>query len=465
MTSQKNKRIILISFIIVLFLLMVVFICMKGLRSKNNSGSDDTFNSIFVSMYPIDGFSEESFLTYRGLDTRIDARTVTDIKKLTKSIEDSLKSSNAITTVYVGLDPYMFYSDQIKSDTDMATEMAPLLNCVASHSEVTFEFLLPVLPMEQWVALEQTEVADILTAYYFAVSCLEPHANALCFFAGGEEWLIRNNTNFTDNQSLNSLVADKIMCSTFCDRLMQIQLSNADTVLTSLYDMVMNEKASPTRYPDWSDKTIVFFGDSILGLQNGSYSIPGVINGLTGATVYNYAIGGTCACDTVPALDDRSFKDRLDIFLSRTDMYTNDNTVFPYNAHADGSNLIFVISYGYNDYKNQQGADNFRQALSTEITRLQTAYPAASILIMAPYECVWSIGGAATENEKGEKLSIYTDMVKEVAAERNIIYLDVPSLLEEDVNETNFTKYFNDECHYSEYGRFYMAEQIIYAQD
>ena len=60
---------------------------------------------------------------------------------------------------------------------------------------------------------------------------------------------------------------------------------------------------------------------------------------------------------------------------------------------------------------------------------------------------------------------MYGDAVKEIAADQNIVCMDIPSLLANDVNETNFTEYFNDECHYSEYGRFYMAEQIIYALD
>ena len=137
--------------------------------------------------------------------------------------------------------------------------------------------------------------------------------------------------------------------------------------------MVIKEQEIPTQYPDWSNQTFVFFGDSILGLQNGSYSIPGVINGLTNATVYNYAIGGTCACDVAPSGDDYSFKDRLDLFLSQSNINTNDNTVFPYSEHTDDDNLVFVINYGYNDYKSLQGTTNFQQTLDTEITRLQTA--------------------------------------------------------------------------------------------
>lgn len=464
MMFVKNKRTTVKGLIIIL-LLITVTICVWGLRAKHNSAIDSTYDSIFVSMYPINGFSEESFVTYRGLHTMVDYQTTRDIHKLTKRIQKVLQSDNNISTIYIGLDPAMLNTDKTSDDADMAIEMSPLLNCIIAYPEITFEILLPAMPMDEWTMLDETEITSVLTAYYNAVSCLEPHTNVLCFFAGSEEWLIRNATNYTDDQSLNPLIADKILCSTFCARLMQIDLSNAQTALYELYDMVMVEKSSPTIYPDWSDKTFVFFGDSILGLQNGSYSIPGVINGLTGANVYNYAIGGTCACDTGANGDDRSFKDRLDLFLSQTDITTNDNTIFPYNEHTDGKNIIFIISYGYNDYKNQQGTDLFRQALNEGITRLQTAYPAATILIMAPYECTWSIGGVATENEKGEILTMYTDTVKEVATEENIIYMDVPSLLAEDVNETNFSKYFNDECHYSEYGRFYMGEKIIIALD
>lgn len=465
MASQKNKRILLISLLLFLFMLIAVFTFIFYEQKQKNSSPGDAYNSVLVSMYPIDGFSEASFLTYRGLNTEVEYQTMTDLQSLTRYAENVLDAGNAVSTIYIGLDPYLFYTKNVQSDADMATEMASLLNCIASHPDVTFEFLLPALPMEEWAMQDEEEIIDILTAYYFAVSCLEPHSNVLCFFVGGEEWLIRNHTNYTDTRSLNPMIADKILCSTFCDRLFQINLSNAKTVLGSLYEMIMAEKASPAFYPNWSDRTIVFFGDSILGLQNGSYSIPGVINGLTGATVYNYAIGGTCACDTAPTGNDCSFKDRLDLFLSQANFETNDNTVFPYNEHAADENLIFVISYGYNDYKNQQSTENFGPSLKDGITRLQSAYPDAQILIMAPYECIWSAGGSATKNEIGETLAMYSNMTKEIAADQNIVCMDIPSLLANDVNETNFTEYFNDECHYSEYGRFYMAEQIIYALD
>lgn len=465
MASQKNKRILFISLLFFLLILIAVFAFTFYTRWKKQSALGSSYNSVLVSMYPIDGFSEASFLTYRGLNTEVEYQTMTDLQSLTRYAENVLDAGNAVSTIYIGLDPYLFYTKNVQSDADMATEMASLLNCIASHPDVTFEFLLPALPMEEWAMQDEEEIIDILTAYYFAVSCLEPHSNVLCFFVGGEEWLIRNHTNYTDTRSLNPMIADKILCSTFCDRLFQINPSNAKTVLGSLYEMIMAEKASPAFYPNWSDRTIVFFGDSILGLQNGSYSIPGVINGLTGATVYNYAIGGTCACDTDPTGNDCSFKDRLDLFLSQANFETNDNTVFPYNEHAADENLIFVISYGYNDYKNQQSTENFGPSLKDGITRLQSAYPDAQILIMAPYECIWSAGGSATENEIGETLAMYGDAVKEIAADQNIVCMDIPSLLANDVNETNFTEYFNDECHYSEYGRFYMAEQIIYALD
>ncbi|MBQ8247799.1 MAG: SGNH/GDSL hydrolase family protein [Lachnospiraceae bacterium] len=467
MKSVKKKHITIIAGILIIAVAALAAILLwlypvNKIKDMRHLTQDD-YNSIFVSMYPIEHFSQESFQSYRGLDTYIASHNARSIKELTDYIHKALQSGNTVSTIYIGLDPYMLYSDAIQSDVDMAAEMSGLFDCIISNPGVTFEILLPALPMSEWTAMSAEETKDVLTSYYYAIACMEPHSNALCFFFGDEEWLIRNQSNYTASSTFNKLISDKILCSAFCDRAGQTNLSNAEAKFTALYDMIITEQTNPSIYPDWSDKTIVFFGDSILGLQYGSYSVPGVINSLTGADVYNYAIGGTTACDADPSGNaDHSFTDRLDTFLNKNEMLTGDGTQFPYNDYAsDSSKLIFVINYGYNDYKQQQGVTLFTETLGEEISLLQEAYPEAAILVMVPYECVYSFGGVASTNDAGESLSDYAQAVKETSTGKNTLILDIPSLLAEEVNEMNFKEYFNDECHYSEYGRFYLAEQII----
>ncbi|MBD9158852.1 MAG: hypothetical protein EGQ16_03300, partial [Clostridiales bacterium] len=70
----------------------------------------------------------------------------------------------------------------------------------------------------------------------------------------------------------NDAVAQKLIMFTFCDGAMVITPGNADTLESMLNDMVAEEKEASTVYPDLSDLSVVFFGDSVIGNYTGSFS-------------------------------------------------------------------------------------------------------------------------------------------------------------------------------------------------
>ncbi len=465
MTKRSKKNFILsISLIIILLVLTGTFfiICPINKLKDLHNLSHNSYDSIFVSMYPIENYTSDAFLTFRGLNTYVSKHPARTVTELLFYLDTALQSDNTVSTVYIGLDPYILYQKGHTTEVEMAAAMSDIFDYIIQYPNITFEILLPAPSMDYWRTLDEHKLDETLISYRYAVSCFEPHANAICFFVGDEEWLIHNPANYENNLTANTLISEKILCLTFCDRIGLINNTNADNRFLLFKEMLMAERESPSNtYPDLSDKTIVFFGDSILGLQNGSYSIPGVINGLTGASVYNYAIGGTTACDSDISTDsDNSFADQLGKFLDRADFYTRDDTQFPY-ADVDSCDLIFVINYGYNDYKCCHSPQNLHDTLVNEITRIQTAYPESQIFLMCPYENIYYYNGVASVNENNETLIEYANAVKQVANDTGVTLLDVPAFIE--TSAANPAEYFVDECHYTEYGRYHLAQYIISA--
>ena len=462
MFKNNKKLFILLTIFIALVLTGIFFIVYPINRLKDlHNLSHNSYDSIFISMYSVENYSSEAFLTFRGLNTYVSKHPARTVSELSSYLETALQSDNTINTVYIGLDPYILYQKGNTSEIEMAAAMSDIFDFIIQYPNVTFEILLPAPSMDYWRSLDESKLDKVLISYRYAVSCFEPHQNAMCFFVSDEEWLINNPANYETDFITNALISQKILCLAFCDRIGLINNSCAEEILAHFKEMILAEKESPSNiYPDLSDKTVVFFGDSILGLQNGSYSIPGVINGLTDASVYNYAIGGTTACDADASTDsDNSFTDQLGKFLNQADFYTRDDTQFPYSA-VDSSDLVFVINYGYNDYKCCHSPQNLYDVLAREITQIKTAYPESQIILMCPYENIYYYNGVASVNENDETLVEYANAVKSVASDIDITLLDVPSFIE---GTANSTEYFVDECHYNEYGRFYLAQYIISA--
>ena len=460
---KKHKKLFITFIILIALILIGIFFLvypvnkLKDLHNLSNS----SYDSVFISMYSVENYSSEAFFKFRGLNTYIGEHPARTVSELSLYVKTALQSDNAVNTVYIGLDPYILYQKGCTGEVEMAAAMSDIFDFIIQYPDVTFEILLPSPSMDYWLSLDESELDEVMISYRYAVSCFEPHQNAMCFFVGDEEWLIMNPANYESDFITNTLISQKILCLTFCDRIGLINNSCAEEILAHFKEMILTEKESPSNiYPDLSDKTVVFFGDSILGLQNGSYSVPGVINGLTGASVYNYAIGGTTACDADATTDsDNSFTDQLGKFLSQADFYTRDDTQFPYSA-VDSSNLVFVINYGYNDYKCCHSPQGLYETLISEITKIKTAYPESQIILMCPYENIYYYNGVASVNKNDETLVDYANAVKSVAGDIDITLLDVPGFIE---GTENSTEYFVDECHYNEYGRFYLAQYIISA--
>ena len=290
-----------------------------------------------------------------------------------------------------------------------------------------------------------------------------------------------NPGNYLDDLHYNDAVAQKLIMFTFCDGAMVITPGNADTLESMLNDMVAEEKEAPTVYPDLSDLSVVFFGDSVIGNYTGSFSIPGVVNGFSGAHVYNCAQGGATASKD-PATDDpaaaMSFVIAVDTFLKQDPTVLREDTVYRTSLEAylnddhRGRRLCFVINYGLNDYFSGYAVDDpedpydtvtYCGALRTGIRSLQEAYPDALILLAAPNYITFFENGTELHGEAGSTLTAYVQGAADVADQMGVPFYDTYHRL--GVTADNAADYLADAVHLNEEGRFLFGTALIATLD
>lgn len=465
-----KKYFIITVAVVVIIVAAALFLFQADKRTDFARIKEETYNSVFFSMYDISNYHEEDFTTYRGLQTLLAGHTIGSLSELSRYLDKAFQSGNTLSNIYIGFDPYVSYCQNFRNDEIWQKSMLENLFCyLEAHPETTFEILLPYPSLDTWTGYSDKKTNTMLATYQTTVALLSSYPNAVCHFAGAEEWLIANPDNYTPNGSANELISCELLKHVFCDWKYIVDTTNAQACFDLLREHITSQKNSAMEYPDYSDLHLVFFGDSIIGNHNGSYSIPGVIQGLTGANVYNFAIGGTNASrqdneeDIYP-----SFITRTEEFLAGTIGQTQDGTEFPYKEiPSDSSDICFIIHYGFNDFmwdvapdaSDLQDITTFKGALYTGITDLKEAYPNATILLAAPQLCTYYAGGDSITNESGYRFDDYITVIETVARETDAELINMPALIQ--LDETNYTDYYVDSFHHTEQGRFVTANHWI----
>lgn len=480
--SAKKKIFLSVGIIIVLFMIVAVSTLILGSYQYSKQKESDLtllssseYNSAFCSMYSIEHFAEEDFATYRGVNTLKLSTTLRDTNDLGEYLTEAFASGNPVEIVYLGLDPArMWNSADKKIDKWNSSLTEDIIAFATGHPEVTFEILLPAPSLTYWTELSAKDVSETLTTYRSLVNTLQPYGNIMIYFMGGEHWLIANPDNYTDDLTTNPEVSQKMFLFTFCDHEYLINAANVDQYLDTLNTLITREKETPTVYPVLSDWDVVFFGDSIIGNYTGSFSVPGVVTGLSDAHTYNCAQGGIPASEDANSL--LSFPSSVDYFVGR-DATALPELSGPFSAslenyaqdkHEDRK-LCFVLNFGLNDYfgghpvanaENPFDTTSYAGALREGIRKLQSAYPDAEILLMTPNFVTLFNNGTEPLSEKGSILTEYVDAALQVATDMNVNCLN--SYTDLGINESNAHSLLADGVHLNETGRFHLAERIIW---
>ena len=234
---------------------------------------------------------------------------------------------------------------------------------------------------------------------------------------------------------------------------------------------------------------IVTFGDSIFGEVRDETAIPALLEQLTGMTVFNSAMGGTCAAKTT---EDR----RLDyltgslsmVELSRS-VYAGDFAVqqsgnfrdhmMEYFAEViDGlekvdfeSVEIVLIQHGINDYHagvpigNPENADDeytYLGALRMAVETLRKTNPNMRIvLITPPYTWYPHVGLTCEQRDNGGGvLEDYVNAEIALAEELGLEIIDLYHDFLPNENLEDYVIYTRDGLHPNEAGRMFWAEKI-----
>lgn len=434
--------------------------------------SRESYQGAFFSMYNIDTFREEDFTINKGVPTLIASYTVKDWRDISSYLTKILSSQNTVTNVFIGLDPAALWKksheDAERLDKDLEQYFAPY---VRARSDVSFEILLYAPSIRYWTDMTEKQLEEALEAYRQLIEALSTWKNVKIFFVGGEQWLIMNPGNYLDGFQMNESVSRKIFLHTFCDMDYLISPENAADVTEGLHELISREKESPAVYPDLSDLCIVFFGDSVMVYNEGSYSVPGVVNGLTGAEVYNCGWGGAAAAG--PTSEKLNFNGLLTRFIQGNAEGLEENDFRQgltgyWNRESWDKKLCFVVEYGLNDYfcgldvenlEDPYDTETYAGALRTGIRSLQESFPEAEILLLTPTYTAQFSGGEEKQGEMGGRLKDYVEAARRVAADMGIFCLD--NYTDSGINGETSEKYLTDGTHPNETGSFLLGRKIL----
>lgn len=417
------------------------------------------YNSLFLKMHEDYNFKEDSFLTYKGLFTAIPSFEHKDIKTIREYIEKVMEGSNAqsLSTVFITIDP---------AKLDMESEdFSWFTNFIKTNNVIECNLLLSSPRLSYWTGLKEEEATAAMEKYIAFVDSLSACSNAKMYFVGDNEWLIANPGNYTDDFTTTEELANKLMLLTACDDHYRTDSQSIRQSMNTLKEMFTLSYA----YPDFSKYELVYIGDSIFGNYSGMLSVPGMIDGLTSSTSYNFGFGGATASDCAYA--PFSFSQTLDIFLDDAEHSFKEDVqmvqeITRFKDSAKKKNLVFLINYGLNDYMqgveksgNAEDPTNYEAGLNLGINRIKATYPEAKIILLTPSYCAYNNDGKDPSTEKGRPLAEYISIATKVATDQGIP--SIPVYAEMGINESNKDQYLEDGIHMTEEGRYMMSKFLI----
>ncbi|MCM1057006.1 MAG: SGNH/GDSL hydrolase family protein [Firmicutes bacterium] len=412
----------------------------------------NTYDTVFLSTYPIKSFSEADYQYFRAMTVLKTDYLLPDFSSLEYYMKNIARSGNTVSTVYLGIRP----------DKITAEEIAVL---AAAWPELAFEVILACPSVEYWRGLSDSEYERILTAYCDFLADADTIAGTHTYFFSAEEWLISNPLLYTDKWSLTADAAKFVMTHSDSFHDYQVTTENAALLSSALRRLTAVQRTEPTVYPDLSNTAIVFFGDSVIGNYLDGMSIPGFVQGFTNATVYNCGYGGNPAAMndktiiTLPGIAAAFVAQDLSVLPKDAQVYAG---ISQYIASPPQTEkLCFVISYGLNDYFNGQplysedpdDITTYYGAIRTAVCCLKENYADAQIFLCTPTYT------AQTGGSKDLSQEDYVNCVIKLAHELDVAVIDNYRFL--GIDETNYKTYLVDMVHPNEEARFMFAQKII----
>lgn len=418
--------------------------------------SYEVYDTVFLSMFPIDNYKEADFSYYRGLTVLKTDNILQDSSDLERYFNHIAETDNPVSTAYLGI-----YPERVT--------VAEISELARNYPSISFEIILPFLSASYWKKLSEEEFTQLLAAYETFLTDAGQFPDTKFYFLSAEDWLINNPTNYVNDYDCSEFVVHKMFLYTFCDNAFRITSENADKLRLQTRDVLTSVRENAPTYPDFSEYDIVFWGDSIIGNYTGSLSIPGVVNGLTGAAVYNCGYGGTSASlgpetsVSLPGIVKAFFEKDLSEIPTEAQIY--EGFLSYINAPHIDKKTCYVIHYGINDYfrghpissDDPLDITTYAGAIRNAVACIKENSPDSQIILCTPIYC----GYATDESDEPGIIHLqeYVDAVFTLAEELDVDVLD--NFYAMGVNSSNYEEYLLDMVHPNEKYRFMIAQKVI----
>lgn len=481
--KHGRRRGILLAGSIMLFCITAALVCMSlfvyrvhhvpsdGIRDADIATlSQGNYEAVILSMYTPESFSAEEFEYFLGIASVQAFHPFVNLADIGDYLEQSFSGNDDLSIVYIGLDPfavsrlYGYHTFLYAKDYEKY-----LTEYVQDHNNVVFKFLIPAYSMEYMQSLSDNEYTELINAYRNVVNLYTLYDNVDICFLGHEEWLIANPGNYVSPTGCNPAILRLSVAYTLRDDRYSLTPDNMEERFDQMTELVQD---SSVTYPDLSEWCMLFFGDSIFEYHAGSRSVSGVVEGMSGAQVYNCSQGG------IPATEDPkaslSFNRMVTRFLEQDISGLDDTPNFRLELtdyiqeNHEGKRYCFVLNYGLNDYFGghpvENSADGFdvgtyAGALRTGISTLKETYPEAIIILMTPTYTGLFSGGTDINGERGGVLTDYVEAAVGVAQDMDIVCMN--NYTDSGINADTQEMYLADGTHPNETGALLLGRRIL----
>lgn len=460
--SHKRKFIIIITAVLLL-LAAVLFFLMKpwmsqAQREDYRQISSQEFDTVFLSMYPIDTYHEEDFSYYRGMSLFKASYCIPKFSVMEQYMKEIAKSGNTVTTVYLGIRP------------DKA-DLSKIQSLVSQYPGVTFEVILAYPSAAYWKNLSEEAYEKTLEAYCDFLSAIPNITDANFYFMASQEWLINNPSNYENEWLAAESAARTIMLHSDRNHEYLVTDAKVPSLILALKELTGKIRTGLADFPDLSDTCLVFFGDSIIAGYNDSNSIPGTVAGRTGAAVYNCGYGGNSAAMgpetliSLPGIVEAFFQGDLSVLPEGKQVYSG---IASYWSDPPGnSKLCFVINYGSNDYfegfpissEDPYDIATYCGAIRTAVKSIRQNAPDAQIILCTPPFTASFQNGAEPHGDAGNVLADYVDAVLALSTELRTDILD--NYHELGITRENHGQYLEDGVHPNAACRYLIGTNLI----
>lgn len=453
LTRKKFFILLLLSASVTLILISAYSYKTKDKRKDFIRIDSEQYDTVLLSMFPITTYPQDFFYKYLLKTPLFTDYIIPDFKTFDEYVQRICSSNNTVGTIY-----FCFLPDKIT---------APELNkLIGQYPAITFELIMAYPNSFYWTTLSDDEYLRILDAYCAVLSTTELPANANLYCFSDCDFLISNPSLYSNYFLVSEDAAFFLVSNSTRSSSYLVTQDNTESYKKNLRHVTSELRNTPPDYPDLSDKTFFFLGDSVIGNFKGDLSIPGMLSGLTGATTYNIGYGGASAslCESTTS----SLSGMLNA------LFNKEPSFFPEHlqAHTDvlnyqtegisNSNIYYILNYGLNDYfyscpissADPYDITTYSGAIRSSILEIRKHSPGAEIVLCTP-----TYTSLIPNPQNPLAFEEYVDTILRLADEMNVKVADTYHL--SGITQQNHTQYLSDGVHPNEAGRFLIGKCIL----